>query len=309
MTGRRPMLLRVFTEPQQGADYEQLLRVARAAEDLGFDAFFRSDHLLKYGDGDGLPGPTPSWPVLAGLARETSRIKLGTLMTSATFQLPAPLAITVATVDRMSGGRVELGIGAGWYEPEHTAQGVPFPSLGERFERFEEQLAIITGMWSTPVGKSFHFAGRHYRLEGSPALPKPAHRVPIVIGGAGPRRTPRLAARFADEFNFTFRGAAESKTAFDRVRIACDEAGRDEPPLFSVAQEVACGHTAEEVARRAAPFGRDLSVNGLAGSPAELVDKIGGFAEIGVSRIYLRILDLDDLDQLELLAGEVLPQL
>src|SRR3954470_20695989 len=149
------MDLRIFTEPQQGATYSTLLRVAKAAEDLGFDAYFRSDHYLKMGDVSGLPGPTDAWVTLGGLARETSRIRLGTLMTAATFRHPGPLAIAVAQVDEMSGGRVEFGIGAGWYEAEHTAYGLPFPSLGERFERYEEQVAIITGLWETPLGGTF----------------------------------------------------------------------------------------------------------------------------------------------------------
>src|SRR3954469_20015150 len=130
-----PLSLGRFTEPQQGASYDDLLRVATAAEELGFDAFFRSDHYLVMGDGDGLPGPTDAWVTLAGLARETSRIRLGTLVSSSTFRLPGPLAIAVAQVDAMSGGRVELGIGTGWYDAEHRAYGIPFPPLGERFDR------------------------------------------------------------------------------------------------------------------------------------------------------------------------------
>ena len=145
------MELRIFTEPQQGASYEQLLRMAQAAERAGFAAFFRSDHFLRMGPGDPLPGPTESWVTLAGLARETSRIRLGTLVTSATFRFPGILAVQAAQVDVMSGGRVELGLGTGWFEEEHRAYGVPFPPLGERFDRLEEQLAIITGMWTAPV--------------------------------------------------------------------------------------------------------------------------------------------------------------
>ena len=186
------MQLRIFTEPQQGATYDDLLAVARRAEEAGFDAFFRSDHYLAMG-GDGLPGPTDAWVTLAGLARETSRIRLGTLMTAATFRLPGPLAISVAQVDQMSGGRVELGIGSGWFEAEHAAYGIPFPELGERFDRYEEQLAVVTGLWSTPSGKTFDFAGEHYRLADSPALPKPVQDggIPILVGGRGRRRTPR----------------------------------------------------------------------------------------------------------------------
>ena len=176
------MFLRIFTEPQQGASYEQLLAVARTAEELGFDGYFRSDHYLTMG-GDGLPGPTDAWVTLAAIARETSTIRLGTLVTSATFRLPGPLAISVAEVDHMSGGRVELGLGAGWYEAEHTAYGIPFPSVGERFDRLEEQLAIVTGLWDTPPGERFSHTGRHYQLDqspgaaqASPTAPTPDHR-------------------------------------------------------------------------------------------------------------------------------------
>jgi alkanesulfonate monooxygenase SsuD/methylene tetrahydromethanopterin reductase-like flavin-dependent oxidoreductase (luciferase family) len=249
--------------------------------------------------------------VLAGLARETERIKLGTLMTAATFQLPGPLAITVATVDQMSRGRVEFGFGAGWYEAEHEAYGIPFPPLGERFERFEEQLRIITGLWDTPVGTAFEFDGKHYRLHDSPALPKPyAGRPPVIIGGAGPKRTPRLAASYADEYNCTFRSPAETAAAFGRVLEACAAQGRTRELRLSAAQEVACGRTEAAAARRAAAIGRDPAVlrgNGLYGTPGELVDKIGQLAEDGCSRIYLRVLDLHDLDHLELLASSVLP--
>ena len=193
------MRLRIFTEPQQGATYDDLLAVARTAEELGFDAFFRSDHYLRMGDGDAGPGPTDAWVTLAGLARETSRVRLGTLVTAGTFRLPGPLAIAVAQVDAMSGGRVELGIGAGWFEDEHRAHGIPFPPTRERFDRLEEQLAIITGMWTTPVGERFSYHGRYYELTDSPALPKPVQRPhpPIIIGGYGTKRTPALAARYA----------------------------------------------------------------------------------------------------------------
>src|SRR6266545_5970884 len=153
--------LRIFTEPQQGATYEDLLAVAQEAESLGFDAFFRSDHYMRIGEGSGLPGPTDAWVTLGALARETQRIRLGTLVTSATFRLPGPLAVAIAQVDDMSGGRVELGLGAGWYDGEHAAYGIPFPSMGERFDRLEEQLAVITGLWTTPPGETFSFDGAY----------------------------------------------------------------------------------------------------------------------------------------------------
>jgi len=307
------MQLRIFTEPQQGADYGTLLAVARAAERLGFDAFFRSDHYLTIG-GSGLPGPTDAWTTLAGLARETSRVRLGTLLSPVTFRLPGPLAITVAQVDQMSGGRAELGLGAGWFDAEHTAYGIPFPPLAERFARLEEQLEIITGLWETPEGQTFSFNGAHYTLSDSPALPKPAQRPrpPVLVGGGGRHRTPRLAARFANEYNVPFATVADSAAAFGRVRQACQEAGRDPASLvYSAAQTVCCGRDEAEVARRAQAIGEQLPGlrhSGLAGSPAEVADKLGQFADAGATRIYLQVLDLHDLDHLELIAAEVMPQ-
>ena len=308
------MQLRIFTEPQQGATYDDLLAVARRAEETGFDAFFRSDHYLAMG-GDGLPGPTDAWVTLAGLARETSRIRLGTLMTAATFRLPGPLAISVAQVDQMSGGRVELGLGSGWFEAEHDAYGIPFPELGERFDRFEEQLAVVTGLWSTPPGETFDFAGRHHRLTGSPALPKPvqAGGIPVLVGGRGARRTPRLAARYAQEFNVPFMSAAENTRLFAGVRTACEEAGRDPGSMtYSSALVLCVGRDEAEIARRAAAIGRevdDLRANGVAGTPAEAVEILGRYAEAGATRVYLQVLDLSDLDHLDLVAAEVVPQL
>jgi F420-dependent oxidoreductase-like protein len=301
------MLLRIFTEPQQGADYATLLSVARAAEELGFDAFFRSDHYLTMA-GSGLPGPTDAWVTLAGLAVQTSRIRLGTLMSPVTFRLPGPLAIAVAQVDQMSGGRAELGLGTGWFDAEHTAYGIPFPPLAERFARLEEQLKIVTGLWETAEGEEFSFSGTHYSLSGSPALPKPAQRPrpPVLVGGGGAVRTPRLAARYADEFNIGFRSVADSRAIFDRVRDACAAAGRAAGSMiYSAAQVVCCGRDDAEVARRAAAIGREpheLREQGLAGSVAEIRDKIGQFAEAGAATMYLQVLDLSDLDHLELLA-------
>ncbi len=308
------MRLRIFTEPQQGADYETLLRVAKATEDLGFDAFFRSDHYLKMGDVTGLPGPTDAWITLAGLARETSRIRLGTLMTAATFRYPGPLAITVAQVDQMSGGRVELGIGAGWYEAEHTAYGIPFPDLAERFARYEEQLAVITGLLDTPDGGTFSFDGTYYPVTDSPALPKAAQRPrpPVIIGGVGVRKTPRLAATYADEYNVPFSGEADTAAAFGRVREACAAAGRHETSMiYSAAQTVCCGRSAAELDRRAARIGKpldELRETGLAGTPDEIVKKISGFGQIGAEHMYLQVMDLQDLDHIELVAAEVLPR-
>ncbi|MEU5697918.1 LLM class F420-dependent oxidoreductase [Streptomyces aurantiacus] len=306
------MDLRIFTEPQQGATYDTLLAVAKATEDLGFDAFFRSDHYLRMGSTDGLPGPTDAWITLAGLARETKRIRLGTLMTAGTFRLPGVLAIQVAQVDQMSGGRVELGLGAGWFEEEHKAYGIPFPK--EKIARLEEQLAIVTGLWETEVGETFSYDGTYYQLTDSPALPKPAQsRVPVLIGGHGVSRTPRLAGRYADEFNMPFASVEDSGSQFGRVRAAAEEAGRKGTDLVYSNALVACvGKDDAEVARRAASIGREvaeLKANGLAGSPAEVVDRIGRFAEVGSQRIYLQILDLDDLDHLDLISSQVQSQL
>lgn len=306
------MDLRIFTEPQQGATYDTLLTVAKATEDLGFDAFFRSDHFLHMGDVDGLPGPTDAWITLAGLARETKRIRLGTLMTAATFRLPGVLAIQVAQVDQMSGGRVELGLGAGWFEQEHKAYGIPFPQ--EKFARLEEQLAIATGLWGTKTGETFSHHGTHYDLTDSPALPKPAQdKIPVLIGGHGATRTPRLTAQYADEFNMPFASIEDSERQFGRVRAAAEQAGRKADELtYSNALVVCVGKDDQELARRAAAIGREvdeLKTNGLAGSPAEVVDRIGRFAEIGSQRIYLQILDLDDLDHLELISSQVQSQL
>jgi len=308
------MKLRIFTEPQQGADYQTLRAVALATEELGFDAFFRSDHYLAIGGGSGLPGPTDSWATLAALAVETSRIRLGTLVSAATFRLPGPLAITVAQVDQMSGGRVEIGLGTGWFEAEHTAYGIPFPPLGERFGRLEEQLAIITGLWQTEVGQTFSFEGTYYQLTDSPALPKPAQhpRPPVLLGGAGARRTPRLAARFADEFNVPFHSVQDSAAAFGRVREACESAGRHPSSMvYSVAQTVCCGKDEAEFRRRAAAIGWEpdtIRETAVAGTPGEVAAKIAEFAEIGAERVYLQVLDLSDLDHLALIASDVAPQ-
>ncbi|NUO92649.1 MAG: LLM class F420-dependent oxidoreductase [Dermatophilaceae bacterium] len=306
--------LRIFTEPQQGATYDDLLAVARAAEDFGFGGFFRSDHYLHMG-GDGGPGPTDAWTTLAGLARDTSAIRLGTLVTSATFRLPGPLAVQVAGVDQMSGGRVELGLGAGWFEAEHTAYGIPFPPLGERFDRLEEQLAVITGMWATEPGATFSHDGPHYPVADSPALAKPTQSggVPIIIGGGGARRTPALAIRYAAEFNAPFTPADEAGRLFERVRGAARDAGRDPSSLtYSAAQVVCLGKDDATLRRRAEAIGRDLDElrqNGLTGSTDEIVDRLGTFAEAGAERVYLQVLDLADLDHLADIADGVLPQL
>ena len=306
---------RVFVEPQQGATYADQLAVARAAEDCAFSAFFRSDHYVAM-SGDGLPGPTDSWVTLAGIARETSSIRLGTMVTSATFRYPGPLAISVAQVDEMSGGRVELGIGAGWFEAEHQAYAIPFPPLGERFDRLTQQLDIITGLWTTPVGETFSYAGTHYTITDSPALPKPAQtpHPPIIIGGAGAKRTPALAAAFAAEFNVPFAPLEVASTQIERVAAALADAGRPADSLtYSAAFVVCAGRDDAEIARRAAAIGREVdelrSNSPLVGTPDEIATKLRAYTDAGVQRVYLQLLDMSDLDHLEFFANQVIPAL
>lgn len=313
------MDLRIFTEPQQGASYDDILAVAKATEDLGFDGFFRSDHYLRMGQGDGLPGPTDAWTTLAGLARETSRIRLGTLVSSVTYRQPGVLAIQVAQVDQMSGGRVELGLGTGWFAAEHAAYGIPFPE--KRFGLLEEQLEIVTGLWRTPVGERYSFAGEHWTLTDSPALPKPVqhaavgggHGVPVIVGGGGPRRTPALAARFASEYNASFPEIDQVPTLFGRVRAAAEAIERDPADLtYSVALVMCVGEDEAAFTRRAAAIGREpaeLREHGVAGTVAEVVDRLGTLADAGVQRVYLQVLDLADLEHLEVVAREVAPRL
>ncbi len=305
--------LRIFTEPQQGATYAQLLAVAQHAERLGYGAFFRSDHYVAM-SGDGMPGPTEAWITLGGIARETSTIRLGTLVTSATFRLPGPLAISVAQVDEMSAGRVELGLGAGWFQTEHEAYGIPFPPLGERFDRLEEQLEIITGLWETPLGDTFDSPGGYYPITGSPALPKPVQTpVPIIVGGGGKSRTPALAARFASEFNTPFMSRERFVEQCDRVRQACADIDRDPATMtFSAALIVCCGRDEAEFGRRAKTLGREtdeLIENGAAGTVDQVVETLAAWRDAGAERIYLQVLDLSDLEQLDLVAEAVAPRL
>ncbi|MBE7187034.1 LLM class F420-dependent oxidoreductase [Jatrophihabitans endophyticus] len=304
------MQLRIFTEPQQGASYDDLLRVARATESLGFNAFFRSDHYLSMGDGDGLPGPSDAWLTLAALARDTQRIRLGTLVSPTTFRLPGPLAISVAQVDAMSGGRVELGMGAGWFAAEHEAYGIPYPDTAERFDRFVEQVEIVDGLLRTPAGETFDYAGTYFQVRDSPALPKPVQspRPPLILGGAGKKRGAELAARLADEFNVPFRPVAEASAIFDRVRAAAQVTGRE--LVYSAAGVLCVGRDDAEVARRAQAIGHDadeLRRDQLGGTPQQVLERIGEWSAAGVTRLYLQVLDLADLDHLELVASEILP--
>ncbi|MCR2764559.1 LLM class F420-dependent oxidoreductase [Microbacterium sp. zg.B48] len=302
-----------FSEPQQGFSYDEQLAFALATERAGFDGFFRSDHYMRMGPGDPLPGPTDAWTTLAGLARETRRIRLGTLVSSATHRAPAVLAIQVAQVDDMSGGRIELGLGTGWFEAEHRAYGIPFPA--KRFGILEEQLAVVTGLWSTPVGETFDFTGEHYTLSGAPALPKPRQqRVPIIIGGGGPRRTPQLAARFATEFNIGFRPEPEIAEAFARVRAACERIGRDPGTLkLSVALSTIAAPDERTLSRRAEATGRSLEQfrdgTNICGDADEIIAKVDRLVALGAERIYFQTVDMRDLEQTAYLGEAVLPGL
>lgn len=307
--------LHIMVEPQQGATYEQLRALAVHAESCGFVGFFSSDHYLMMGGTDPGPGPLDTWTTLAGLARDTKRLRLGSLITPVTFRRPGPLAITVAQVDAMSGGRVDFSLGAGWFPIEHWAYGIPFPPMGERFDMLEEQLEVIVGLWGTPDGDQFSFSGKHYTVENSPALPKPVQRPhpPIIIGGQGPKRTPKIAAKWADEFNLPFVPLETFVAQGSRVRSACELIGRHPSTLrFSAALTLCCGSTEDEFISRANTIGREpeeIRTNGAAGLPHETIDKIKTYVAAGAQRIYLQVLDITDLDHLTLVANEVMPGL
>lgn len=303
----------LFTEPQQGFSYDDQLAFALSAERHGLDGFFRSDHYLRMGEGDPLPGPTDAWTTLAALARETRRVRLGTLVSSVTYRVPGILAIQVAQVDQMSGGRVELGLGTGWFEEEHRAYGIPFPA--KRFGMLEEQLEVITGLWSTPEGETFDHAGEHYRLEGAPALPKPVQSpLPVIVGGGGPRRTPAIAARFATEFNIGFQPEEVIAEKFDGVRAACERIGRDPATLkLSVALPTIVGADESELARRAGNTGRSLDEfrdgGNIVGRPEQVAEKVERLRALGAERVYFQLVDLRDVDHADYLGAEVLPLL
>jgi F420-dependent oxidoreductase-like protein len=304
------MELRICTEPQEGATYAQLLAVARGAREHGFAGFFRADHLLPMSGQPTPPGPLEAMVSLAAIAAQVPDIRLGTLLTSATFRHPGMLAIQAANIDDISGGRLELGMGTGWFEAEHLAYGVPFgTSFGERFDRLAEQLEIITGLWATPLTRTFSYAGTHYQLANAPGLLKPLQRaangrpkLPLILGGHGPRRTPRLAARFANEFNVGFASPAVTRAQISRVSAACEAIGRDPAGIiYSAVQLVCLGSDPATRKRRLAATGRkpeEFDDGGLAGSTGQIVHKLAVFAQIGVSRMYLQFLDLSDRDHL-----------
>jgi F420-dependent oxidoreductase-like protein len=307
----RQLRLRVLMEPRNGASYEDILALALATERAGFDAFFRSDHLLGGNPDNPEYKPTDCWTTLGGLARDTTTVRLGALMTASTFRAPGLLATIVASVDDMSGGRAELGIGAAWYTREHAAFGLPFPPVGERFDRLEEQLAVITGLWRAQPDSPFSFDGQHYQVTDNRTPPRVTQHPhpPIIIGGGGPRRTPALAARYAAEFNAAYGGDPGER--FQRFGRACEAIGRDPADArLSAVLPVAIGATPADVERRAeivgGPMLRDAAV---IGPPAALTDRITELAKAGADTVYLHIFDIHDLDHIALIGAEVLPQL
>lgn len=304
--------LRIFTEPQLGTTYDQLRRHALVAEQAGFSGWFTSDHLLTMGGAGPEPGPTDAWTTLAGLARDTTTIRLGTLVTPATFRWPGHFAVQLAQVDQMSDGRIEVGIGSGWYRDEHTAMGIPFPDTGDRVDARDEYVEILHGLWSTPEGEQFSHDGDRFQLVDNHALPRAAQdpHPPLIIGGSGRERTPRIAARFADEYNGVFFEPDEFAEMRSVVAAACEDEGRDPGDLvWSNAQRCVVGVDDADFVRRAEAIGNDpdeLRDSGVCGTPDEARARLDALAEAGCERVYLQTIDVTDLAHLELLATELL---
>jgi F420-dependent oxidoreductase-like protein len=309
------MRIRIFVGGEHAASYDQIVALARVAEECGFDGFFRSDHFSSTSPSGGTGSPTDAWITLAGLARETSALRLGTLVSAATFRDPGALAVITAQVDVMSGGRVELGLGTGYHEGEHLAFGIPFPTLPERFDRLEEQLSIVRGLWTTPANGQFVWQGAHYQLSVRGDLPRTTQQPhpPIIVGGSGHRRTPMLAARFASEFNVGLHSIADAHTQYERVRHACQAVGRDPAQIGMSGVLIACcGANEHEVARRARAIGMPLEqlyATGATGTPAQVIERCAEGKEAGADTLYLQIRDLDDHDHLRLIGEQVLPSL
>jgi F420-dependent oxidoreductase-like protein len=309
----------VVAEGQEGIGWAEWLRLARRCEALGFEALFRSDH---YRSTVGVAGRDclDAWATLAALSGHTERIRLGTLVTPATFRHPSELAKIVATVDHASGGRVELGFGAGWFEGEHRAFGFPFPPVAERNERFLEQLEIIHRQWS---GEPFDYHGRHFQLEACEALPRPLQqpRPPIVIGGSGGPATVEAVARFADEYNTPYASPALCAERRARVRAACERVERDpDEVVFSLMTGFVIGSDRADVLRHGRGVmqmengGDDVEAflashreDWLVGTVADVAARIAEYAAAGVERLYLQHLDFADEQALELVARELVP--
>jgi F420-dependent oxidoreductase-like protein len=310
----------VMIEGQEGDSYESLLRLAQRVEALGFGGFFRSDHWLPI-MGRRTLDATDAWATLAGLARETSRVRLGALVSPMTFRHPADFAKIVATVDQMSGGRIDVGFGAGWYEGEHQAYGLPFPSLKERFDRMEEALNVCTALWSDSDASSYE--GTYYSLDSAPGFPKPAQRpIPVIIGGRGVRRTPDLTARFAAEYNTG--GALEDWVErCDRVRAACERIGRDPASLrYTFMPSTIVGATEADAWKHAetrfAHAGQSGDVKAwvaeqqtrgmLFGSVEQVAEHMRAYVAAGADRFYMQIVPSPDDEHVEMIARELIPR-
>jgi F420-dependent oxidoreductase-like protein len=306
-------------EGQEGSNYADLLRVAQTAERLGYGGFFRSDHWLPISGARTL-GATDAWATLAGLARDTKRIRLGTLVSPMTFRHPSELAKQAATIDDMSGGRVEVGFGAGWYEGEHAAYGIPFPPMKERFDRLEEALEVCTQLWSP--SDEVTYSGKHYTLSNAPGYPKPVqNQMPVIIGGKGAKRTPALTARFASEFN-TGGNLEDWTERAQRARAACEAIGRDPETLalswhaFTIvgATEAEAWDVAEA---RFKQSGRSGSVKAwveerapqgmLFGSAEQAAEQILARAKAGCKRFHLQIVPSPSDAYLEMFASSIIP--
>lgn len=292
----------LMTEPQFGGTYEEQLNAARWAEQTGLTGFARSDHY--YSSRQPPPDATDAFSVLAGLARETSRIRLCVLVSPITFRHPAVLAKMAATIDQMSNGRLDLGVGTGWMDVEHDAFGLPFPAWSERFGRLEEALLYLRAAFTE--GKQV-FSGRYYEMEAD-VRPIPKSRIPIIVGGQGPQRTPRLAGTYADEYNHFIAAASEIAPKIERVRSAARKAGRDPDQItMSVMGPVLVGADeagyrrrlqAAAAARNEQPdeFESRWASHGIPlGPPSRVAETLAGLRQAGITKFYVQHLDLSDL--------------
>ena len=319
------MRFALMTEPQQGLTYDEQLAITRRAEDAGFETFFRSDHYQSFPGPSGLP-TTDAWTVLAGLARETSRIGLGVLVSPVTFRRLGNLAKVITTVDEMSGGRLEFGLGAGWHDDEHAQLGLPFPEISERGDMLEENLDVLLGLWGEPDGWSYE--GRHVQIRdaqfypkpvaapGRPTLPNGASRPRILVGGGGTPRSMRIAAKYADEFNLSSSSPDLARTKYGQLAAACEEAGRDPSTMTrSTMSGVLIGRDRDEIRRRQQDLLRDFgNVDAgedwfherrdrwIFGTPSEARAQVERFAEAGAERIMLQDFLPRDLDMVDLMA-------
>jgi len=305
------MRFAVMIEGQEDVTWEDWLDVARTCERLGFETLFRSDHYLSV-MGARTRGALDAWATVCGLAAATSTVRLGTLVSPATFRHPSVLAKLVVSADHISGGRVELGIGTGWNEAEHTAYGFPFPSMRTRMDRLAEQVEIVHRSWGK---EPFSFRGEHYALEELDARPKPVQRPhpPLLMGGSAGPRGAALAARWADEYNVVGMSPQDAAAARGRVREACERVGRDPDTVaFSLMHPFLVGADEADRRRRAAELaevGPPGAEEGLSGTPEQIAERLREYAGVGVERVMLQHLLHRDTEALELLAAEVVPAL